>query len=351
MPTDPFAQYVGSKDDDPFAEFAQKSAPSTFADEPTSYAGGVVKSLADTGLRTVKGIVKGGASTLNPVNLVRGPYELGKDILTNSGENTLAGLSAIAHGDPEAGGEAIGGLLVGGAMGKLVPKVPEGLRVTGNALEKGGVAARRISPFGIAESVFRGDPKGLAVAAAPYAAEYAGKGLRAAGEYFGAEKPGAPVVNSMAAGYDRYMPNTSPAHRVSATAPEPLAWSDPTEAAHEAAHSNRPLTDVIAERKTYEQAAGQRSIQRSLLTPQEQALLDELAKGEPARVIPKAKVIRQRMLSPGEERSINVLDNVARAKGYGPDYRLPGNGLYKDPTDSLIEQLTKTDSFAKLPKR
>lgn len=91
---------------------------------PETSGEGFRQSLADTGLRTVKGIVKTGVSALNPVNLVRGPYELAKDVGFHHGDQTREMVSAVLSGDPDIGGQAIGALAMGGVLGRVLPRVP-----------------------------------------------------------------------------------------------------------------------------------------------------------------------------------------------------------------------------------
>lgn len=110
---DPFAAYAVS--DDPFAEFVSASSmPSktTFADEPTDYWSGVRKSAGDTIKRTIKGVVRGAASpVLHPIDTIKSPFLLAKD-LAGGGHGTADMLREIASGNPDVGGEAIGGLLL-----------------------------------------------------------------------------------------------------------------------------------------------------------------------------------------------------------------------------------------------
>src|SRR2546428_1605211 len=82
------------------------------ASEPETYAGGFAKSLGETARQTAAGIGQGALAAINPLNLVRGPYELAKDVIAHHGAGTLANLQQIAQGNPAGGGQAIGGLLV-----------------------------------------------------------------------------------------------------------------------------------------------------------------------------------------------------------------------------------------------
>lgn len=173
----------------------QKPAKSTFVDEPTTYMGGFMKSLGDTASRTGAGIVRGAVDAVNPVNLIRGPLALHEDIWGgNKGAGTIAGLKAIASGDPDAGGQAIGGLTTALIAPHVLPKVPGALVKTGDLMERGGIASRGISKYGLMDAALRGDTKGLAVAAAPYAVQGTGKVIATAGELMGGRPaPVAPV--------------------------------------------------------------------------------------------------------------------------------------------------------------
>lgn len=111
-----------------FNKWASAQMGAAIAQAETEKAG----SMGETARRTGAGIVSGVKASLNPMNLVRGPYELAKDVLTNRGRGTLEGLEAIASGDPEAGGEMIGGLLTGGVAGRLIPKLPSAMRTVRN---------------------------------------------------------------------------------------------------------------------------------------------------------------------------------------------------------------------------
>lgn len=149
-----------------------------------------------------KGIAMGGAKALWPPNIIRGVVELGRDVLETGGQRTIAGIKRLPseamrlarEGSAEELGEAAGTMVASAyaprmipptvrATGRVVTKVPKAMIATGKGLERVGKASRRISPFGVAEAVFRADPHGLAVAAAPYAIKGTGTMLRKAGEY------------------------------------------------------------------------------------------------------------------------------------------------------------------------
>lgn len=88
--------------------------------EPTTYGEGFKRSLEKTASDTGAGIVQGIGNALNPINLAKGAY----DVITGvtdpaslmikgyqQAPQMAAGLKTIAKGDPNAGGQAIGGLL------------------------------------------------------------------------------------------------------------------------------------------------------------------------------------------------------------------------------------------------
>ena len=156
-------------------------------------------SLMDTGTRTIRGVVRGAKEAINPINIVRGLYSTGKDVLTNRGAETRAGLSAIAsslaEGDPDVGGEMIGNLLVGGAVGRvpaMARGVPNAMVKTGDAAARVGKATRPISGYGAMGSIMTGHPAALAATAAPYAIEGAGRLTSRVGRSMGGRR-GAPA--------------------------------------------------------------------------------------------------------------------------------------------------------------
>jgi hypothetical protein len=176
---------------DTLTQADERPAPSTFVDEPTTFMGGFMKSLGDTAGRTASGVVRGVRSSLNPVNLVMGPLALGSDLLMNGGANTIAGIKRIASGDPDAGGEAIGALAMGGiGLPRLVPKVPNALVRSGTAIKAGGAAMRSSEiPLG-GIGYLMGGPKGAALAAAtPSALRGAGHFIKRGGEALGGKMP------------------------------------------------------------------------------------------------------------------------------------------------------------------
>ena len=194
---------------------------------PSDYWAGVRQSAGDTLGKTATGVGEGVVSALNPINLVRAPYELGKDILTNKARNTGDALARIIQGDPEAGGQAIGGLLVGGAAPRIIPKIPSGMVAAGEGLERAGTMATPSSlPLAVADAVGRGSPKeAIAIAAAPYAAKGVGRILQKAGGWMKSESP-----------YDRYMPNQSASPETAAASP-----TDTTAAPSAAATPSGPI--------------------------------------------------------------------------------------------------------------
>lgn len=158
--------------------------------------------LQDVG-STLKGEVAGAATALNPLNIVRGVAALPSIAAhpVESATTLIRGVKRLYNeGNAEDIGNAIGQVLGSVVAGKVLPElpsaatrmgaaIPEAAVRGGTLLERAGQATRRVSPFGLAEAAFRADPKGIAVAAAPYAMEYGGRGMRALGYRLGAEAP------------------------------------------------------------------------------------------------------------------------------------------------------------------
>lgn len=117
------------------AAFAvKKTLSERHLSEPSDYLTGAVKSLVDTTVGADKGILNGLTSPiLHPINtFIKAPLAMGKDILYNHGQDTLAGIKKVVSGDPEAGGNAIGGLLTALAAPR-VPKMVKGAADAGGA--------------------------------------------------------------------------------------------------------------------------------------------------------------------------------------------------------------------------
>lgn len=177
----------------------------------------------------------GGLSTspLNPMNLMRAiahpvdtlsnfvstPFEnaahAGHDVrMMLTGENSdipkgvtdfarhaIGVIPGVGSGIVHAGETAKGGDIAGGAgqlaglasaayLPTVASKIPElpgvvgrGAGSLGRGMESAGVAAQnaKVPMLGAAEAIYRGDPKGLAVAATPYALEYGGKATQKLG--------------------------------------------------------------------------------------------------------------------------------------------------------------------------
>lgn len=93
--------------------------------EPTTYAGGFLRSLGDTAAQTGKGIVRGALNAVNPVSLVKGAVQAA-DLFSQPWKiPQMAGGVVdqgrkILSGDPSAGGEAIGNLAMGGIVGPRI---------------------------------------------------------------------------------------------------------------------------------------------------------------------------------------------------------------------------------------
>ncbi len=252
-------------------------AKTTYADEPTDYASGFLKSAADTGMRTLKGVVRGAEASINPVNLVRGPYELGKDILTNRAQGITDTLRAIGEGNPDVGGEAIGSLLTGAAAGRILPNVsgaarhlltPAAKSLPISTATKGPMIPQGVRDFAI-DTALDAIPMGRTARTLGRAAVSAYRGATTAADEAPIVEAAAPSIQRASGptipGFDRYMPNTS-------TAPS-------------AVEAPLPMNG------------------------------------------PKI-----RALSAGEENGINELDRLMEAlHGQGPDTPSIGNGTYREP--------------------
>jgi hypothetical protein len=178
---------------------------------PTTYDEGFNKSLKDTAWNTGVGILHGVKNAVNPVNIAKGAYDMastgaqlmndpvaGSANVYDKAKAALPGIKALS--DPEAGGQAIGNLLVGGIVPRVAPHVPAALEATGNAVEKASVGMQKGSlPGGVLTGVLGHSPYiGAATAIGPYVGEYAGKAMSAGGRMLGRMVNGAPVDASAA---------------------------------------------------------------------------------------------------------------------------------------------------------
>lgn len=175
------------------------------ASETGDYGTAFAGSLADTATRTGAGIVRGAlAPMLHPIDTAKGIYDaadaLGPYALPGTIPRTperdakaqalLGGLKTIASGDPDAGGEAIGGLLSGKLMSGA-PRVLGSIRGAaipaaagvGSAMEATGGALGKVSPwvrYSIGHAV-TGEPiGGAATVGLPNALQAGGSKLRMA---------------------------------------------------------------------------------------------------------------------------------------------------------------------------
>lgn len=144
-------------------------------------------SLKDTAGKTVSGI----ASSLNPVNMAKGLYNLGdamvptaehqpaRDALWQGAKDTASGL---AHGDPEVGGQMIGNL----ASGLILPRVPGAISATGRGIQAAGDVMGH-GPGALAVRSFAGHaiggtPGAIGAAVAPSVLRGFGRVVEGAGE-------------------------------------------------------------------------------------------------------------------------------------------------------------------------
>lgn len=173
----------------------------------------LVRAIASPG-ETVAGLIR------DPLaNLFKVPGDIKAAVTGERGDRLSAGAEALAHiggsvpfigpagtkaGQKIGEGDIAGGAgeLAGLASGALVPKIagraPKAMQTVGRGVESagnflknkgsvniGGVHIPIGSAIGLAEAAAGHGPLGLATAAAPYALEYGGKGVSAAGEALG----------------------------------------------------------------------------------------------------------------------------------------------------------------------
>jgi hypothetical protein len=194
-------------------------APTAEPRAPRSYLADVLA----TGGAELSGAFKGAtAPILHPIDTVTGLASAVRHPL-DTGEAVLRNISRLAsEGSPEDIGDAIGQVLGSAVTAKAAPMAlrgvsrvaPGAIAATGEALTKGGSFVEKASPFGLAEAAWRADPRGLAVAAAPYAMKAAGRGLSAIAEKLqGAGAPAIEDAAEAAPGRDRRMPTVRRAAR------------------------------------------------------------------------------------------------------------------------------------------
>lgn len=99
----------------------------------------------------------------------------------------------VLSGDPEAGGEALTGLVVPELAGRMMPRVPNAMAATGRGMERlgqSGMVQKAAQAGGIVEAVGSHSPAGvatgMAIAAAPQALEVGGRMLQSGAERLGA---------------------------------------------------------------------------------------------------------------------------------------------------------------------
>lgn len=185
-------------------------------------------SLVDTAKRTLTGIGRGVLSAVDPRTYI-GMAGAARDLMvpTYPGaeqrtRERIGGLVStvknVASGDPDAGGEMIGQLATGMALPRILPKVPNAMVRTGEALETAGqsnFAKRAAHAAGTATAVGAGIGGhvgeailgGAAAEMVPPAMAGTGRLLQRGGTALGGTPKGMSIP--MAAGYDRYMPNRS----------------------------------------------------------------------------------------------------------------------------------------------
>lgn len=169
------------------------NAAAVIGDSPGMFGSAGRRELGRTATEAGIGLVR------SPIDAVKGLFNLARHPI-DSVSNTV---NAIAHpidtvkalgDDPRAAGSMIGQLLLGKVipenLGTITNATGRGVSAVGRAAESVGdaiggskfsVGGMTIPGLGAAEALFRGDPKGLAVAASPYALKYGGKGMQAIG--------------------------------------------------------------------------------------------------------------------------------------------------------------------------
>ena len=153
------------------------------------------------------------------IGLARSPWDLLKGTF-GLAAHPVESMKGMAHavsnpretiqqlGDnPREAGSALGQLLLGRyAVPAVAPKVPGAVSAVGRGAEAVGTTLAKgrfgggfgLPGLGAAEAIFRSDPMGVAVAAAPYALKYGGRGLQRAGAALEGLKRGATVAEEAA---------------------------------------------------------------------------------------------------------------------------------------------------------
>ena len=158
-------------------------------DDPTSAAMG---ELLRTGKEAAIGVAR------SPLDIAKGLYELvttdPRQTLRNVGttlSDPPALIKALAD-NPREAGSALGQILLTGKFGPKIPgavgRIPAGMSAAGRGMERGGTALANmniggvnLSGAGLLGAAIQGSPRGIALAASPYALKASGKGLQAVG--------------------------------------------------------------------------------------------------------------------------------------------------------------------------
>lgn len=117
-------------------------------------------SIGKTAGDTVKGVAQG----LNPINLIRGPLGLAKDLYQTGGVNAVKSLGKFASDavtgkmEPQEGGQMIGNLLLGAAVPKVAPMLP---KAAGSLLSVPEKALGVVKKYPMTTGAVIGGAKGL----------------------------------------------------------------------------------------------------------------------------------------------------------------------------------------------
>lgn len=182
-------------------DHANKTPLKETTDPNAAFSQSLRKTIGDTGKGILKGfnpirqlsqgIASKEAGDKQTIQDIEHPESASHDFGMGKTKSFLKGLS-----DPAQGGEVIGQLASGGIAGRVAPHVPRALSAAGGAIDAVGKAARPASfPLGMVEGLTSGSPmKGVAVAAAPYAIQGVGKGMKAIGDVLSPAKTPPPVT-------------------------------------------------------------------------------------------------------------------------------------------------------------
>jgi hypothetical protein len=182
-----------------------KRVASTFVREtplnPLNVASALLHPLDTISSLVVEPVQHAASAVQHGVSAVRGVDARGNEIPSRLGEAEqlvsegigaipLVGPAIYHAADKIAGGDYAGGVgsVLATASGAFAPEATSatgrGVGAVGRGLEVGSLAAQKLKPvpqFAALDALLHASPKMAAVAAAPYAGEYAGRGLQRTG--------------------------------------------------------------------------------------------------------------------------------------------------------------------------